>query len=76
MSQNLSTRNNLKLLAFLAGAAIFFAVTLFISFLVVILALNNSNIPGEEKPNMFMLGLIPPSIATYLLFIKVLGKFM
>ena len=66
----------MKLLAFLAGAAIFFAFTLFVSFFVVILALNNSDIPGVEKPNMFMLGLIPPSIATFLLFTKVLGKFM
>ena len=69
-------RDSLKLLAFMIGAAVFFAVTLFISFFVVIVALNNSDIPGEEKPNMFMLGLIPPSVGTFLLFTKVLGRFL
>ncbi len=58
------------------GAAVFFTVTLFISFFAVIVALNNSDIPGEEKPNMFMLGLVPPSIGTLLLFTKVFGRFM
>ncbi|AFU58514.1 MAG: hypothetical protein QXX64_05895 [Nitrososphaera sp.] len=69
-------RDNLKLLAFMIGAAVFFVVTLFISFFIVIVALNNSDIPGEDKPNMFMLGLIPPSIGTFLLFTKVFGRFM
>jgi hypothetical protein len=69
-------RDSFKLLAFMIGAAVFFAVTLFISFFIVILALNNSGIPGEEKPNMFMLGLVPPSIGTFLLFTKVFGRFM
>ena len=55
-------RDNVKLLAFMIGAAVFFGVTLFVSFFVVILFLNGADIPGEEKPNMFMLGLIPPSI--------------
>jgi hypothetical protein len=70
------TRDYLKLLAFMIGAAVFFIVTLFISFFIVIVALNNSDIPGEEKPNMFMLGLVPPSIGTFLLFTKVFGRFM
>ena len=70
------TRDYLKLLVFMRGAAVFFIVTLFISFFIVIVALNNSDIPGEEKPNMFMLGLIPPSIGTFLLFTKVLGRFL
>ena len=64
MAQVNRTRDYLKLLAFMIGAAVFFIVTLFISFFIVIVALNNSNIPGEEKPNMFMLGLVPPSIGT------------
>jgi uncharacterized BrkB/YihY/UPF0761 family membrane protein len=71
-----TSRDNLKLLAFMIGAAVFFVVTLFISFFIVIVALNNSDIPGEDKPNMFMLGLIPPSIGTFLLFTKVFGRFM
>ncbi|MEP0826790.1 MAG: hypothetical protein HRF40_15060 [Nitrososphaera sp.] len=69
-------RDGLKLLAFMIGATLFFGVTLFISFFVVIVMLNNSDIPGAEKPNMFMLGLIPPSIGTFILFTKVLGRFM
>jgi len=69
-------RDNLKLLAFMIGATLFFGVTLFISFFIVIVLLNNSDIPGNEKPNMFMLGLIPPSVGTFLLFTKVLGRFM
>lgn len=60
----------------MAGAAVFFAVTLFISFFIVIAAINNMDIPGDVAPNMFMLGLIPPSIGTFLLFTKVFGRFM
>lgn len=69
-------RDNLKLIAYMIGAALFFAVTLFISFFVVIVAINNMDIPGDIAPNMFMLGLLPPSIGTFLLFTKVFGKFM
>lgn len=69
-------RDNLKLLAFMVGAALFFAVTLFISFFIVIVAINNMDIPGDVAPNMFMIGLVPPSIGTFLLFSKVFGRFM
>jgi hypothetical protein len=69
-------RDNLKLIAYMIGAALFFAVTLFISFFVVIVAINNLDIPGDVAPNMFMLGLLPPSIGTFLLFTKVFGQFM
>lgn len=69
-------RDNLKLLAYMVGAALFFAVTLFISFFIVIVAINNIDIPGDVAPNMFMLGLVPPSIGTFLLFSKVFGRFM
>ncbi|HXG07031.1 MAG TPA: hypothetical protein VNI77_06870 [Nitrososphaera sp.] len=71
-----SKREILKLLAFMMGATLFFGVTLFISFFIVIVMLNNSDIPGDEKPNMFMLALIPPSVGTFLLFTKVLGRFI
>lgn len=60
----------------MAGAAVFFAVTLFISFFIVIVAINNFDIPGDVAPNMFMLGLVPPSVGTFLLFTKVFGRFM
>lgn len=60
----------------MVGAAVFFAVSLFISFFVVIVAINNTDISGDVAPNLFMLGLIPPSVGTFLLFTKVLGRFM
>lgn len=69
-------RDDLKLLAYMVGAAVFFGVTLFISFFVVIVAINNMDIPGDVAPNMFMLGLVPPSIGTFLLFTKVFGHLM
>jgi hypothetical protein len=76
LAHSVTKSDSLKLLAFMIGAAVFFTVTLFVSFFIVILALNNSDIPGEEKPNMFMVGLVPPSIGTFLLFTKVFGKYM
>ena len=69
-------RDNLKLLAYMIGAAVFFMVTLFISFFIVIVAINNFAISADDAPNMFMLGLVPPSIGTFLLFTKVFGRFM
>lgn len=60
----------------MVGAAMFFAVTLFISFFIVIVVINNADILGDVAPNLFMLGLIPPSVGTFLLFTKVFGRFM
>ena len=76
MANTVTKRDNLKLLAYMIGAAAFFAVTLLISFFIVIVAINNADIPGDVAPNMFMLGLVPPSVGTFLLFTKVLGRFM
>jgi hypothetical protein len=76
LAHTVTKRDNLKLLAFMTGAAAFFIVILFISFFIVIVFLNNSDIPGEDKPNLFMLGLIPPSVGTFLLFTKVFGRLM
>jgi hypothetical protein len=67
---------NLRLLGFMVGAALFFGVTLLISFFVVIVLIDQMDIPGDVAPNIFMVGLIPPSILTILLFTKVLGRFM
>jgi hypothetical protein len=76
LAHTVTRHDNLKLLAYMVGAAVFFAVTLFISFFIVIVAINNMDIPGDVAPNMFMLGLIPPSVGTFLLFTKVFGRFM
>jgi hypothetical protein len=69
-------RQNAKLLAFMIAAALFFGMTLLISFFLVIVAINAMDIPGDVAPNIFMLGLVPPSIGTFLLFRKVFDMFM
>ena len=75
MVQQSITRDSLRLLAYMLGAALFFAVTLFISFFVVIVSINQLEVPKEFAPNIFMLGLVPPSILTVILFTRVLGRF-
>jgi hypothetical protein len=72
----MTTWENLRLLAFLVGAALFFAATLLSSFFGVIVFINSANIPHDQAPNVFMVGLVPPSIATFLLFTKGFGRFM
>jgi hypothetical protein len=76
LAHTVTRRDNLKLLLYMVGAAVFFAVTLFISFFIVIVMINNADISGDVAPNMFMLGLVPPSVGTFLLFTKVFGKLM
>ncbi|HEV8405632.1 MAG TPA: hypothetical protein VGQ13_06985 [Nitrososphaera sp.] len=76
MAYTVTGRDNIKLLVFMIAAAVFFVVTLFLSFFIVIVAINNADVSAEDAPNMFMLGLIPPSIGTFLLFTKVFGRFM
>lgn len=68
--------HELRVLGILIGAALFFATTLLISFFGVIMMIKEMGIPAIEGPNYFMLGLIPPSIGTFLLFTKVLGRFL
>ena len=53
----------------------FFGVTLLISLFLVIVTINTIKIPADVASNMLMLGLIPPSVATFLLFTKVFGLF-
>lgn len=76
LAHTVTGRDNFKLLAFMIGVAVFFVVTLFLSFFIVIVAINNADVSADDAPNMFMLGLIPPSIGTFLLFTKVFGRFM
>ena len=54
----------------------FFGVTLLISFFMIIVAINSIKIPAEVASNILMLGLVPPSVATFLLFTKVFGRFI
>ncbi|MCI0559996.1 MAG: hypothetical protein MN733_16020 [Nitrososphaera sp.] len=71
-----STRSNFLTLAFLVITVLFFAGTLLGSFFVIIVLINNSDVPPDIAPNIFMLGLVPPSIATFLLYTKVFGRFL
>jgi uncharacterized BrkB/YihY/UPF0761 family membrane protein len=67
-------REKIKLLTFMIGTALFFGVTLLISFFLTIVAINVIKIPADVAPNILILGLVPPSVATFLLFTKVLGR--
>ncbi|MDQ5860481.1 MAG: hypothetical protein M3278_05870 [Thermoproteota archaeon] len=70
-----SKREKVKLLGYMIGAAMFFGVIMLISFFVVIMAINVIKIPVDIAPNILLVGLVPPSVATFLLFTKVLGRF-
>ena len=67
-------REKVKLLTFMIGTALFFGVTLLISFFLAIVAINAIKIPADVAPNILILGLVPPSVATFLLFTKVFGR--
>jgi uncharacterized BrkB/YihY/UPF0761 family membrane protein len=71
-----SRRENVKLLGFMLGTALFFGVTLLISFFLLIVAINAIKIQADIAPNILMLGLVPPSVATFVLFTKVFGRFI
>jgi uncharacterized BrkB/YihY/UPF0761 family membrane protein len=72
----LTGREKVKLLTFMIGTALFFGVTLLISFFLVIVVINEFKIPADIAPNVLILGLVPPSIATFLLFTKAFGRFI
>ncbi len=69
-------REKVKLLAYMIGTAVFFGVTLLISFFLMIVAINAIKIPADVASNVLMLGLVPPSVATFLLFTKVFDRFL
>jgi uncharacterized BrkB/YihY/UPF0761 family membrane protein len=72
----LTGREKVKLLTFMIGTALFFGVTLLISFFLVIVLINEFKIPADVAPNVLILGLVPPSVATFLLFTKAFGRFI
>jgi hypothetical protein len=71
-----SRREKVKLLGYTVGTAVFFGVTLLISFFLMIVAINAIKIPADVASNILMLGLIPPSVGTFLLFTKVFHRFL
>lgn len=54
----------------------FFIFTLLVSFFAVIVMIAQLKIPGDVAPNVFMIGLVPPSILSFLLYKKVFGRFI
>lgn len=66
---------HLRLIAFLIAAVFFFSGTLLASFFVMIVIINNSSLV-DIGPSLFMVGLVPPSFATFLFFTKILGRFL
>ncbi len=71
-----SKREKVKLLGYMIGTAMFFGVTLLISFFVVITAINAIKVPADVAQNILLVGLIPPSITTFFLFTKVFSRFI
>ena len=71
-----SKKTNLKTVGFLIITVMFFAATLMGSFFVMIVLINEFDVDPELAPNLFMVGLVPPSILTILLYFKVFGRFM
>ncbi|MGI0029692.1 MAG: hypothetical protein ACREAQ_08280 [Nitrososphaera sp.] len=69
-------RANIKTVGFLIITVLFFAATLLGSFFVMIVLINELDVDPELAPNIFMIGLVPPSILTILLYFKVFGRFM
>lgn len=63
-----------KILGFLVATVLFFASTLLASFFGVIALINRMNIPSDTGPYLLMLALLPPSISTFFLFTRVLGR--
>ncbi len=75
MAVQVAKSHDLRVLGIMIGAALFFATTLLISFFGVIMMIKELNIPPADGPNYFMLGLVPPSVGTFFLFTRVLGRF-
>jgi hypothetical protein len=49
---------------------------LLISFFLLIVTINTIKVPADVASNILILGLVPPSVATFLLFTKVFGRFL
>lgn len=71
-----SSKTSLLTLLFLVITVLFFAATLLGSFFVIIVIINEMDVPADIAPNIFMLGLVPPSILTFLLYTKFFGRFL
>lgn len=68
--------SSLKTLILLIITVLFFTVTLLGSFFVLIVFINEMDVSSDLAPNLLMIGLVPPSVLTLLLYIKVFGRFL
>ena len=71
-----TSRTTLRTVGFLIAIVFFFIFTLLMSFFGIIVLINEMDIPGDVAPNVFMIGLIPPSILSILLYTKLFGRFI
>lgn len=71
-----TSRTTLRTVGFLMAIVFFFIFTLLVSFFGIIVLINDMDIPGDVAPNVFMVGLIPPSILSILLYTKLFGRFI
>jgi hypothetical protein len=70
------SRTTVRTVGFLIAIVFFFIITLLISFFGIIVLIDEMDIPGDIAPNVFMVGLIPPSILSILLYTKLFGRFI
>jgi hypothetical protein len=70
------SRTTVRTVGFLLAIVFFFIITLLISFFGIIVLIDEMDIPGDVAPNVFMVGLIPPSILSILLYTKLFGRFI
>ena len=70
------SRTTVRTVGFLMAIVFFFIITLLISFFGIIVLIDEMDIPGDMAPNVFMVGLIPPSILSILLYKKLFGRFI
>lgn len=71
-----SRRTTARTVGFLVAIVFFFVFTLLVSFFGIIVLINEMDIPGDVAPNVFMIGLIPPSVLSILLYVKLFGRFI
>lgn len=71
-----SSRTTMRTVGFLVAIVFFFIFTLLVSFFGIIVLIDEMDIPGDMAPNVFMIGLVPPSILSVLLYTKLFGRFI
>ena len=76
VSKESSRKTMARTVGFLVAIVFFFVITLLISFFGIIVMIDYADVPGDIAPNVFMIGLVPPSILSILLYTKLFGRFI